>query len=419
MTLTRIILKYFSRILAISIAAIILAACGGGTGSGRDETISDDQVDPTIPSGGLPDVETPDVETPDFPEEKDPKYFMATDLTFTTEHESVSQNIDLSGVAPALSLGTTQITLLKQIDNGWAFHAMFVQIKDSDGVDGSYQCKAADNFIQRPDLDERECFIRFNHDSYAGNVESWVVSPASCVINVERAILGSSGIYDDLILDVDCSDMIIAHTLQDLLPVPAGTDLESTLSIRGKIFATSESGSTSPAAELQKTTASLSISGGDGIVDSDVQMEAVGNVSYVPGVFTGKFKDSSGDHELSLYLNAPYNINDTFDCVDPPSAPGTSPAVYLKEGECLLSVSRKNPDYFNDWAWDSREGGNCKVSVTNARLLSTSYPLYDFQAIIDCPNMASQAITYGYRYPGAVVPAALNIQGSFDFIRVF
>lgn len=410
----------WSKLFLIIITCISLAACGGG-GSSEEDSRSSSGHGPSDGGHGETDPDDSEVNYPDFPsypEPDRPKYFVKSDLQFVTQHSSVSQDIQLHGVIPTLSLGKTSLSLFKTIDNGWANHWLAIDVFDSDGLDGTYQCKAADSTFTTPELSERECFIRFDHDNYVGYSESWVVSDDTCTIEVEKAELGVGSIYEDVVLDIDCNEMINAHTLQDTLPAPAGSDLISTLTISGKVYATSDSGKPTPDAVLQNNTASLSISGGDGIISSDLQLEDIGGISPVPGIFFGFFEDESSEHRLTLYINAPYDVNGTFDCVDPPTHPGTSPALFVDDRECLITIEKDHPDYYGNWVWDSRDGGGCTVTVNNARFESNSYPLYEFQATINCPNMVSQAITYDYRYPNDEKPANLNIQGTINFINL-
>jgi hypothetical protein len=69
------------------------------------------------------------------------------------------------------------------------------------------------------------------------------------------------------------------------------------------------------------------------------------------------------------------------------------------------------------WVWSSYEGAGCHVNVSNARIESSSYPLHEFEAEIDCPGMISEAAYRGYNYPDGIVPADLHLKGNFSSAR--
>lgn len=408
------VLKFF----LTSFSIILLTACGSSTEETPNTSSNQQPVnDPIDIEEDFPDIpELPEFEDSD---ESSFKPFLRTNLNFSSNHHSIVSNTELFGISPLLTQGSTIIFLYSQVENGWAIRFFDIEIKDSDGVNGQYNCVPAIENHEYPDLQEGECFIRFDNDSYVGYSESWAVGESSCTINVTNAVLGAGGVYEDFAMDINCTEMINAFDSDGVLPAPDGSDLESTLTISGEVFSSENSGQQSPPASLQNTTLSLSSSGGDGIIDTDINLDSTIGFSYVPGIFFGYFQDESGTYSVNIYINAPYDINGTFECVNPPTHLGTSVALFVDDRECLITIEKTNPDWFSDWVWDSRDGGDCTVTITNVRFEGTAYPLYDFQASVNCPNMVSRSITYDFTYPSDVKPSNVTLQGNINFEVIF
>lgn len=421
--------KPLQLIILIAMAVVIIACGGGGgsnggdTGGGLDiENGSDSEEESGLEEGSEEGSE----EEPEFEEgtqsENDPeglKPFLHADMSYLSNHLSIPSSGTLSGLVPLLSLGETIIYASEGVDNGWASRMLSITIKDSDGIDGQYTCVPSDHVISTPDLPERSCFIRYENDSYAGWSESWGTSESSCTIDVIEANLGNTSIYEDFDVEINCLDMVNLYQFEDLIPAPVDADIYSPVSMTGRIYTSIESGTGSTGPELQQLTASLDITGGDSIVSPSLDFESIGGgLTFVGGIYFNTLQDDSGDYSLSIYVNAAYDVEGVFNCVSPPSVMGGAPALFVDNAECLVTIKKVDEANIFGWTWDSKDGAGCSLTVNQARNVSISLPLYDYQAILNCPGMQSQAITYGTRYPSDVQPADLNVYGSFNFIEL-
>lgn len=402
-------------VIMLVLLVSLLNACGGGSSDSSDTKGDGHQEDGQDVSGNESDqTKVPDFEFPST-DRKKLKPFLHGDLAFTTNHDAVQSTMAFSGVTPVLSLGKTSFLLWTKVRNGWANRYIRVTIKDADGIDGTYQCKQAVDSIATPVLSERDCFVHFENDSYVGLSEQWAVGEASCEIAVTNARLGTGHIYEDFDIQVSCQDMVNRFTRQDLFAVPAGADIESLLSIQGRIYSSEKSRESSGDAEFQTLTAVLSTVGGDGLMDSDITFESIGaGFSNTGGGYFSSWNTSDRQYSLSIYLNAAYNVKDTFNCVTKERL-GLKPALYLEDGECLISIEKKSDSNIYNWSWDSVTGMGCTLQFIDARLTSDSYPLYDVVANINCPNMVSRAVSFGLRYPGGVKPENLYLNGQITF----
>lgn len=344
------------------------------------------------------------------------KFLLSGNIDISSMHNKVPKTIYMEGIAPTKN-NNNEITIFlhRPVKNGWAARYLMITIKDSNVIDGSYSCISANDTYKTPPLNNQDCFIRYENDNYIGLSETWAsTNDSHCKINVINAQLeqNSTKIYKEININLNCENMENVWQFEQLSPLPTNADINSKISIKGNITSIKNSKLPSVKAISHGTNSSLSVSGGNGIIPSNISMS-----SLASGPLFAKshqiiyMSDGSKTYELTIHLNAAYDLKGKYNCTNPPIYLGLP--IRIKNSECLLIIKKNDKSNIYDYVWDSKSGEGCFIEVTNAENNTIHAPWYNFKATVDCPSMVSRANSYGLNYP--FKPDNIKIKGSIVY----
>lgn len=379
--------------LLISLFSLSIASCGGK--SAESATNGQPTSDDDLSSDSIA------------------KPYLVSDLVTLSYTSSVPDHLTLSGRSPTFHEGKTKLKLTEKVQNGWAVRELSVVIFDQIEIEDVYYCKAKSQNIIETNLDEPVCFIEYANDSYVGRDQTWYSGYSECLIYVSNAVLGDDSLYKDFDIEVHCTRMRNAGLNESGLPIMDMDLVISDLDLHGRIYAAESTGIEYSETNTEGMRLPLSISGGDGVVDSNIEFQSdLGGFYSEGGEYIAEFEsvDNERAFEVSIFLNSPYEIQNEFECVLIESV--LSVPNSLDIDKCLVVFTKyvSDLDDSEELRWVSDQAENCIFKISRAELNREGNKAFNLSGSLDCQNM----ISTGKSNPNDVTPSNLSIKGNIE-----